>query len=124
VPAAARAGAAWHSQFQTAHLNRILAEVTAELDPPLVARRRLRLMYVTQTASAPPRLVFFSTIERDIPAHYIRFLESRFRDALGLVDVGTPLRLEFRRSGRSWAENRDRIAARERRSTPRNARAD
>jgi GTP-binding protein len=124
VPAAARAGAAWHSQFQTAHLNRILAEATAALDPPLVARRRLRLMYVTQTASAPPRLVFFSNIERDIPAHYIRFLETRFRTALNLVDVGTPLRLEFRRSGRSWAEDRDRIAARNRRSTPRNARVD
>jgi predicted GTPase len=53
-------------------------------------------MYVTQVATAPPRLVIFANFERDIPAHYLRFLETRFRSALGLV--GTPLRLELRRA--------------------------
>jgi GTP-binding protein len=106
LPAATRAGAAWHSTFQTAMLNRILGETTAALDPPLVGRRRLKLMYVTQISSAPPRLAFFTNLEHDIPAHYIRFLEGRFRTALGLESVGTPLRLEFRRTGRSWAESR------------------
>ena len=106
LPAAARAGVAWHSNFQTAQLNRILAETTAALDPPLVGRRRLKLMYVTQIGSAPPRLAFFANVEHDIPAHYIRFLEGHFRAALDLESVGTPLRLEFRRTGRSWAESR------------------
>ena len=69
-------------------LNRILAETTAAMDPPLVGRRRLKLMYVTQIGSAPPRLAFFTNIEHDIPAHYIRFLEGRFRTALGLESVG------------------------------------
>ncbi len=114
IPAAARAGAAWHSQFQTALLNRVLAETTAAMDPPLVARRRLKLMYVTQIGSAPPRLAFFTNIERDIPAHYVRFLEGRFREALDLVAVGTPLRIEFRRTGRSWAEERGK----KRKTTP------
>jgi GTPase len=106
LPAAARAGVGWHANFQTALLNRILAETVAALDPPLVGRRRLKLMYVTQIGSAPPRLAFFTNIEHDIPAHYIRFLEGRFRTALELESVGTPLRLEFRRTGRSWAESR------------------
>ncbi|HTT74535.1 MAG TPA: ribosome biogenesis GTPase Der, partial [Candidatus Binataceae bacterium] len=52
IPAAVRAGQGWHSSFQTAQLNRILAEVTAAMDPPLIGRRRLKLMYVTQTGSA------------------------------------------------------------------------
>ena len=108
IPAAARAGAAWHSQFQTALLNRVLAETVAAMDPPLVAGRRLKLMYVTQTGSAPPRLAFFTNVERDIPAHYVRFLEGRFRKALEIEAVGTPLRTEFRRTGRSWAEERGR----------------
>lgn len=111
LPAATRAGAAWHANFQTALLNRILAETVAALDPPLVGRRRLKLMYVTQIASAPPRLAFFTNIEHDIPAHYIRFLGSRFRAALDLESVGTPLRLEFRRTGRSWAESRPKRIA-------------
>ncbi|MGO9607279.1 MAG: ribosome biogenesis GTPase Der [Candidatus Binataceae bacterium] len=101
VPAAIKAGDSWRATFQTSMLNRILAKSLEALDPPLVGRRRLNLMYVTQTASTPPRLRFFTNVERDIPAHYIRFLEARFRTALKLV--GTPLRLEFRRTGRTFA---------------------
>ena len=101
LPAAIAAGESWRSTFQTSQLNRILAAATAAMDPPLVARRRLNLMYVTQVATAPPRFAFFSNIERDIPAHYIRFLETRFRRELKLV--GTPLRFSFKRTGRTPA---------------------
>ena len=111
LPAAVAAGRAWRAHFQTATLNRILEQISTVMDPPLVGRRRLKLMYVTQTGSAPPRLSFFTNIERDIPAHYVKFLEGRFRAALKLEEVGTPLRLEFRRTGRSWAEERQKMPA-------------
>ena len=102
IPAATQAGDSWRAVFQTSRLNRTLAEATAAMDPPQVDRRRLNLMYVTQVGSAPPRLRFFTNVERGIPAHYVRFIETRFRKALGLV--GTPLRLDFRRTGRSWVQ--------------------
>ena len=102
IPAAIAAGDSWRAVFQTSLLNRILAEATAAMDPPLVDRRRLNLMYVTQVGSAPPRLRFFTNVERGIPAHYVRFLHTRFTKSLGLV--GTPLRLDFRRTGRSWVQ--------------------
>ncbi|HLK87516.1 MAG TPA: ribosome biogenesis GTPase Der [Candidatus Binataceae bacterium] len=101
VPAATRAADSWRATFQTAHLNRILAEASAAMDPPMIERRRLKLMYVTQVGHAPPRLAFFANVERGIPAHYLRFLSARFRAALKLV--GTPLVLEFRRTGRTWS---------------------
>ena len=69
-----------------------------------MAGRRLNLLYVTQIASSPPRLVFFSNLERDIPVHYIRFLENRFRAALDLS--GTPLRLTFRKRGAVKGDHR------------------
>jgi len=96
LPAALDAGQAFRAVFQTALLNRILTEATAAMDPPLVDRHRLNLMYVTQVGSSPPRFRFFSNLERDIPAHYVRFLEARFRDVLELR--GTPLRFEFRKT--------------------------
>jgi GTP-binding protein len=102
IPAAIAAGDSWRAVFQTSRLNRTLAEATAAMDPPQVDRRRLNLMYVTQVASSPPRLRFFTNVERGIPAHYVRFIETRFRKSLGLV--GTPLRLDFRRTGRSWVK--------------------
>jgi GTPase len=104
IPAAMKAVDSWRATFQTAHLNRILAEATAAMDPPMIERRRLKLMYVTQVGHSPPRLAFFANVERDIPVHYLRFLATRFRAALGLV--GTPLLLSFRRTGRTWAEAR------------------
>lgn len=104
VPAALKAGDSWRATFQTARLNRVLAEASAAMDPPMVGRRRLRLMYVTQIGHSPPRLAFFANVERDIPPHYLRFLQARFRGALGLV--GTPLVFEFRRTGRTWAAAR------------------
>ena len=104
IPAAMKAADSWRATFQTAQLNRILAEATAAMDPPMIERRRLKLMYVTQVGHSPPRLAFFANVERDIPAHYLRFLATRFRSALGLV--GTPLLLSFRRTGRTWAEAR------------------
>jgi len=96
IPAALKAGNAFRAKFQTAQLNRILSQAGAAMDPPMVAGRRLNLMYVTQVASSPPKFVFFANLGRDIPVHYIRFLEGRLRAALDLA--GTPLRLEFRRA--------------------------
>jgi GTP-binding protein len=110
IPAATVAGDSWRAEFQTSRLNRTLAEATAAMDPPQVDRRRLNLMYVTQVASAPPRLRFFTNVERGIPEHYVRFLESRFRKSLALV--GTPLRLDFRRTGRSWVKGSPPAGAR------------
>ena len=92
---AIRVGARFRQTFQTSRLNKILAEASAAIDPPLIAGRRLNLLYVSQVSSSPPRLRFFCNLERDIPAHYIRFLEGRFRAALDLA--GTPLRLEFQK---------------------------
>jgi len=97
LPTAVAVGDSFRASFQTARLNQILAAATAAMDPPVVARRRLNLMYVTQVSTAPPRLLFFSNLERDIPVHYVRFLENRFRAALNLS--GTPLRMMFRRAG-------------------------
>jgi GTPase len=107
--AALKVGANFRAVFQTAHLNRILAAAAAAMDPPLVAGRRLNLLYVTQVSSSPPRLVFFSNLERDIPAHYIRFLENRFRAALDLS--GTPLRMAFRKRAAGKGEQRKTVTA-------------
>jgi GTPase len=104
LPAALKVGANFRATFQTAHLNRILEQAAGAMDPPMVAGRRLHLLYVTQVASSPPRLVFFSNLERDIPAHYIRFLENRFRAALDLS--GTPLRMVFRKRGAAKGDQR------------------
>jgi hypothetical protein len=70
----------------------------------------------------PPRFAFFCNLERGIPPHYVRFLESRFRTALKLDESGTPLRLEFRLA-RGSRINSDR-PMRGRRHLPARAKSD
>ena len=111
IPAALAAGESWRASYQTSMLNQILAGASAAMDPPMVDRKRLNLMYVTQVSTSPPRLAFFSNFDRDIPAHYVRFLETRFRKALNIV--GSPLRLQFRQTGRT-PERRPRSKGAER----------
>lgn len=121
IPAASQAGEAWRSAFRTPTLNRILAAAIAALDPPLVGERRLKPMYVTQVAKAPPRLAVFcnlESLERDVPSHYARFLEARFRAALGLEHSGTPLRIEFRRARKSHPAPNRRVRGTGRASSP------
>jgi len=118
IPVASKAGEAWRSEFRTVALNRILTEAVAALDPPLVGGRRLKPMYVTQVGKAPPRLAVFCNLERDIPLHYARFLEGRFRAALDLEASGTPLRIDFRRA-RNSRSGPGRLAPRSGRLPPR-----
>ncbi len=92
--AALRAAAAWRSEFKTAALNRLLGQAVAALEPPLIGGRRLKLYYVAQVGSAPPRLVLFANMERGVPPAYLRYLEGRLRAAYALT--GTPLVLEVR----------------------------
>jgi GTPase len=120
IPLASKAGNAWRAEFRTVILNRILAEAIEALDPPIVGGRRLKPMYVTQVGKGPPRLAVFSNRERDIPSHYLRFLEGRFRTALGLEGTGTPLRIEFRHAG-SHRTGPDRLAPNSKRVAPRRA---
>ena len=104
IPAAMKAGDSWRAMFQTAQLNRILAEATAAMDPPRSDRRRLKLMYVTQVGSAPPRLAIFhqrrtrhSGALPALPRHAISHSAGTGRHAAPA---------DFRRTGRTWAKAR------------------
>ncbi len=78
----------------TADLNRLLQDAVRQQAPPMVRGRRPRLLYATQTATAPPTFVFFGSAAQKISKPYQRYLTNRLRDAFPLV--GTPLRLIFR----------------------------
>jgi len=83
-----------HRRFTTSELNRTLAEILAEKQPPSDGGRDVRLHYMTQVGGAPPRLVVFGN-GRKIGTSYRRFMEGRLRRHLGLK--AAPLILAFRR---------------------------
>ncbi len=78
----------------TSRLNRVLAELVSQKQPPMVKNLRPKFYYATQAESAPPTFVcFVNDPERLLPA-YARYLERSLRQWLGIKHA--PMRLHFR----------------------------
>jgi GTPase len=80
-------------RIATAELNRFLAEVTSERQPPAVRGRRLRMYYATQVEAGPPRFRVYVNDRRLIARDYAYFLENRLRRRYRLE--GVPLVIDF-----------------------------
>jgi GTP-binding protein len=80
-------------RISTAELNRFLAELAAERQPPAVRGRRLRIYYATQVSSGPPRFRVYVNDRRLIVRDYAYFLENRLRRRYRLE--GVPLVIDF-----------------------------
>ena len=81
-------------RISTPELNRFLADVVATTPPP--ARRggrRLRLYYIAQIETSPPRFAVQVNDRRLIAREWAFHLENRLRDAYGLD--GVPLIIDF-----------------------------
>ena len=96
LPALREAEQAYHRRVPTAALNRVVTDAQQRQPPPVVRKRRPRVLYATQGASDPPTFTFFATHE--LPATYLRYLEHHIRDAF---DLGpTPVKIRVRLRGR------------------------
>jgi GTP-binding protein len=80
-------------RISTAELNRFLAELTSERQPPAVHGRRLRIYYATQVETGPPRFRFYVNDRRLVTRDYGYFLENRLRQRYRLE--GVPLVIDF-----------------------------
>lgn len=87
-------------QIPTPGLNRFLGELQALREPPAVRGKRLRMYYMTQFETSPPRFAIQVNNRGLVTRDYAYFLENRLRDRYGLQ--GVPLVIDFKTSrGRS-----------------------
>jgi GTP-binding protein len=82
----------YRRRVPTRELNRLVEEVTARVPPPTQGRKALRVKYVTQAETAPPRFVAFTNGR--LPATYRRFLERQLREAYDFA--GVPVAIDER----------------------------
>jgi len=86
------------ARISTGELNRFLAELREERQPPQKAGRRLNLLYGTQTSRRPPRFRFFVNDPSLMTRDYGYWIENRLRERFELE--GVPVAIDFvRRSG-------------------------
>jgi GTP-binding protein len=78
----------------TGELNRVLAQITGRVRPPLFRLRPVKFYYLTQPETHPPTFVAFVNRPEGIPESYRRYLVKELRKHLGLNHA--PLRLFFK----------------------------
>jgi len=85
---------------QTADLNRFLGDLQSLREPPSVRGKRLRMYYMAQFETRPPRFAVQVNNRGQVTRDYAYFLENRLRDRYSLQ--GVPLVIDFKTSrGRS-----------------------
>jgi GTP-binding protein len=85
------------ARISTGELNRFLAELRQERQPPQRAGKRLNLLYGTQTARRPPRFRFFVNDPSLMTRDYGYWIENRLRERFELE--GVPVSIDFVRRG-------------------------
>ncbi len=82
---------AWSKRVPTAALNRWFDDALEANPPPAPKGKRIKLRYITQASTRPPRFVVFGTRLDMLPASYERYLVNSIRKALGFE--GVPVRI-------------------------------
>jgi len=111
VDAALRAYQNAGVELPTPRLNKVLTDALAVNPPPLIRGRQVRLRYAHQGGRFPPLIVVHGNQAERLPAHYKRYLEGAFREALRLK--GTPVRVELRTSENPFAGRRNTLTPRQ-----------
>ena len=93
----------WTRHLPTAALNRWLHAVVTHHPPPLDKGRPVKLRYITQFASRPPRFTLFANRPRGIPDSYLRYLVNELRSGFNLT--GVPIRLLTRAGKNPYTKN-------------------
>jgi GTP-binding protein len=82
-----------HNRIPTPQLNRFLAELVQARQPPAKQGHRLKLLYMTQFETAPPRFSVQVNSRNRVTRDYAYFLENRLRARFGMD--GVPLVIDF-----------------------------
>ncbi|WP_237437481.1 ribosome biogenesis GTPase Der [Alteraurantiacibacter aestuarii] len=85
---------AWSSRVPTAALNRWFDNALGANPPPAPGGKRIKLRYITQVGTRPPRFVIFGTRLDSLPTSYERYLLNGIRRELGFGAV--PVRLTLK----------------------------
>jgi GTP-binding protein len=80
-------------RIPTPELNRFVSEVTAARQPPAKQGHRLKLMYMTQIGTRPPRFQIHVNHRKRLTRDYAYFVENRLRERYALD--GIPLIIDF-----------------------------
>ena len=83
--------------IKTSVLNDIIRDAVALHEAPSYKGRRLKIYFVAQTDTRPPKFTFHVNNKNLVHFSYERYLENKIREAIDLT--GTPIILQFKNRG-------------------------
>ena len=93
---------AWSKRVTTAALNRWFDDALEANPPPAPGGKRIKLRYITQAGTRPPRFVVFGTRLDALPGSYERYLINGIRKELGFEAV--PVRVTLKSPRNPYAK--------------------
>lgn len=84
-------------EIKTSLLNDVIQEAVSLHEPPSYKGKRLKIYFVSQTGSKPPKFTFNVNNKGLVHFSYERYLENKIRESFDLE--GTPIILQFKNKG-------------------------
>jgi GTP-binding protein len=94
---------AWSKRVSTSALNRWFDDALEANPPPAPGGKRIKLRYITQASTRPPRFVIFGTRLELLPTSYERYLVNSIRAKLGFDAV--PVRVTLKANKNPYAKD-------------------
>ena len=95
------------ARIPTPELNRFLSEIIQTRQPPAKQGHRLKMLYLAQIGTSPPRFALQVNSRSRVTRDYAYFIENRMRARYALD--GVPLILDFVERGQRRAERRQSL---------------
>jgi len=99
------------AKWSTNRLTRLLEDMVADHQPPMVNGRRIKLRYAHQGGSNPPIIVVHGNQTSSLPGSYKRYLENKFIKVLEIK--GTPVRFEFKSGANPFEGKENKLTTRQ-----------
>ena len=84
----------YDKRISTGILNDVISKAVLMKEPPTVSLKRMKIYYVTQVATKPPKFVFFVNDESTRQFSYERYIENQLRNSFDFK--GTGIQIEYR----------------------------
>lgn len=86
----------WSKRIETSKLNKWLSELLNINPPPLFNGKHIKLKYISQISSKPPKFKIFSNIPKGVKENYRRFIINRLKEKFNFD--GHTVKLEITKS--------------------------
>ncbi len=93
----------WHKKIKTNKLNDWLLKVMIENPPPLKNGRIVKLKYISQVSTSPPKFNIFSNYPSSINNQYKRYISNKLKRNFFLD--GIPIKISFRKTTNPYDKN-------------------